>query len=209
MEELEEPLIALGLVASREEVEALMKTVDDDGEIVFEEFLDLVSGATNAGQGGQSNLIQNFFKKMMDGKFPAFTNQKLAFSLNVSQYRRQRILDSIMGETVPKRKLGKKIREGFEGWLEMDKAEKMLEGGDPEDVSFDDIAGADDGANTRTGFPKHKNIIKTDASLLIKPRTVNIQGLHKRWTCIMQAEKEIKQKQKKRNTQQVNKSRWK
>ena len=46
MEELEEPLIALGLVSGREEVQALMKNVDEDGEIIFEEFLNLVSGAS-------------------------------------------------------------------------------------------------------------------------------------------------------------------
>jgi Ca2+-binding EF-hand superfamily protein len=54
VEELEEPLIALGLVQSREEVEALMKNVDDDGEIIFEEFLNLVSSSKG---GTSSNLI--------------------------------------------------------------------------------------------------------------------------------------------------------
>ena len=48
-----------------------MKNVDDDGEIVFDEFLNLVSSSKG---GKSSNLIQDFFKKMMDGKFPAFTN---------------------------------------------------------------------------------------------------------------------------------------
>ncbi len=54
VEELEEPLIALGLVQSRKEVEALMKNVDDDGEIVFDEFLNLVSSSKG---GKSSNLI--------------------------------------------------------------------------------------------------------------------------------------------------------
>lgn len=59
-----------------------------------------------------------------------------------------------MGETNNKRKEGKKIREGFEGWLKMDKREKMAaRGEDPEDISFDDIPNDDNGVNTRTGFP--------------------------------------------------------
>ena len=51
MEELEEPLLAFGLVDNREEVIALMSYVDDDLEITFPEFLSLISGA----KGDKSN----------------------------------------------------------------------------------------------------------------------------------------------------------
>ena len=44
MDELEDPLIALGLVDTREEVEEMVMEADDDGEIEFEEFLTLVKG---------------------------------------------------------------------------------------------------------------------------------------------------------------------
>ena len=47
--------------------------MDEDGEIIFEEFLQMVSGAKGGNSGG-GNQIQNFFKQMMDGKYPAFTN---------------------------------------------------------------------------------------------------------------------------------------
>ena len=47
VEELEEPLLALGLVGSREEVVALMSKVDKDNQITFEEFLALMSSAKN------------------------------------------------------------------------------------------------------------------------------------------------------------------
>lgn len=46
IEELEDPLIALGLVNNRDEVEKIMKEVDDDGtqEIEFKEFLKIMRG---------------------------------------------------------------------------------------------------------------------------------------------------------------------
>jgi len=55
VEELEEPLIALGLATCRDDVKKLMVKVDEDGEITFEEFLDLVSGINSSNSGG--NLI--------------------------------------------------------------------------------------------------------------------------------------------------------
>lgn len=45
VEELEDPLIALGLVQDRQQVEDIINRVDDDktGEIEFEEFLKIIS----------------------------------------------------------------------------------------------------------------------------------------------------------------------
>ena len=82
-----------------------------------------------------------------------------------------------MGDTISKRKLGKKIREGFEGWLEMDKREKMLQGEEQNDSSLElelDELPDVDGCNTRTGFPKYKSVLKSDCNLLVKPRTVKL-----------------------------------
>jgi len=45
VEELEEPLIALGLVSGRQEVVTLMSKVDEDNQITFPEFLTLMSSA--------------------------------------------------------------------------------------------------------------------------------------------------------------------
>ena len=44
VEELEDPLIALGLVDSRKQVENMVYSIDDDGNIEFDEFLKLVKG---------------------------------------------------------------------------------------------------------------------------------------------------------------------
>ena len=74
MDELEDPLIALGLVSSREQVDAMVKEIDDDDNIEFEEFLTLVKGGkktakkmtkhmTEEGQ-QDSDIIFDFFKKL-------------------------------------------------------------------------------------------------------------------------------------------------
>ena len=44
VEELEDPLIALGLADSRKQVENIVYSIDDDGNIEFDEFLKLVKG---------------------------------------------------------------------------------------------------------------------------------------------------------------------
>jgi len=100
---------------------------------------------------------------MMDGSLPEFNNPKIAFSLNVSYYRRKRILDSIWSKDPEKKKKGKKVRDAFDSWLKMDKRLKMFaKGEDPDDISFDDLQNDESGANTRTGFPAYKRVIKND-----------------------------------------------
>ena len=50
VDELEDPLIALGLVDSRTQVEQMVHEIDDDGNIEFEEFLKLVKGGKKTKQ---------------------------------------------------------------------------------------------------------------------------------------------------------------
>ncbi len=50
MDELEDPLIALGLVDNRQQVQSIVRMVDDDGSemIEFPEFLSIIKGGSNA-----------------------------------------------------------------------------------------------------------------------------------------------------------------
>jgi hypothetical protein len=74
VDELEDPLIALGLVNDRAQVEKMVLEIDDDANIEFEEFLQLVKGKNkqkampSAGK-TDSDLLFDFFKKL--------TNQEL------------------------------------------------------------------------------------------------------------------------------------
>lgn len=50
MDELEDPLIALGLVENRQQVQEIVDLVDEDGsnQIEFGEFLSIIKGGSNA-----------------------------------------------------------------------------------------------------------------------------------------------------------------
>lgn len=50
VEELEDPLIALGLVDNRQQVQQIVELVDEDGSgvIEFGEFLSIIKGGSNA-----------------------------------------------------------------------------------------------------------------------------------------------------------------
>lgn len=63
VEELEDPLIALGLAQSHEEVEKLVTAVDDDGSghIEFKEFLTIMSSVKNDDESERSPIFV-FFK---------------------------------------------------------------------------------------------------------------------------------------------------
>lgn len=61
VDELEDPLIAMGIVDNREQVQKLVTAVDEDGsgEIEFEEFLSIIKGTS--GQDENSKAIKDFF----------------------------------------------------------------------------------------------------------------------------------------------------
>ena len=70
VEELEDPLIALGLAQSHEEVENLVKAVDDDksGHIEFKEFLSIMSSVKND-EDSEKSPIFVFFKSRKEMKY--------------------------------------------------------------------------------------------------------------------------------------------
>ena len=68
LDELEEPLIGLGIANTREEVEEMINQVDEDGEIEFEEFLEIVKGG---GNNSGTNKITEFFKDLISGQLNA------------------------------------------------------------------------------------------------------------------------------------------
>lgn len=68
VEEISGPLIGLGLVNSFEEVENLVKMVDEDGSgmIEFSEFLGIV---LNKNGDANASIITNFFKDLTNGRY--------------------------------------------------------------------------------------------------------------------------------------------
>ena len=83
IEELEEPLIGLGVAANRGKISLMFDALDADssGDISFEEFLRLLKG------GRGDNTISKFFKEMISGKLKEDL-EDMPFRLLVSAYRR-------------------------------------------------------------------------------------------------------------------------
>ena len=74
LEELEDPLIGLGFAPNRQDVEDMIREVDEDMDIEFPEFLAIIKnskGGSGGGGGGQaasgSSDINDFFKQMTAG----------------------------------------------------------------------------------------------------------------------------------------------
>ena len=94
LDELEWPLIGLGLADTREEVEDLILSVDDDGDIEFPEFLNIIIG-TDVESNEKTEKLKNFFKDMSKGKLG---KKDVSFNITVQDIRRQHMMAAIMGE---------------------------------------------------------------------------------------------------------------
>lgn len=111
VDELYEPLLALGLVESRQEVQELVNKVDSDcsGIIEFEEFLNVLKNAKTTN--GGNTLIQ-FFKDLTDGKI--FGNfQDLPFQLLLSGRRRELMMQSYLAKSNGTKEKGYKVLNAF------------------------------------------------------------------------------------------------
>ena len=88
VDELEDPLIALGLLDTRQQVQSMVDAVDEDGEIEFQEFLKLVKGggkAQSASDNGDADVIFNFFQKLTNGELQSSKEMKIGFGVYYSQ----------------------------------------------------------------------------------------------------------------------------
>ncbi|CAG9328545.1 unnamed protein product [Blepharisma stoltei] len=111
IDELYEPLLALGLVESKEDVQYLVNMVDIDksGLIEFEEFIKILTAAK--GNQGENLLVQ-FFKDLVNGRI--FQEYKdLPFKLLISNRRREIMLQSYMGTTNSEKEKGFRILTAF------------------------------------------------------------------------------------------------
>lgn len=91
IDELLDPLVALGLAETREEVQQLFDIVDTDksNKIEFDEFLAILKC------GDAAAPIAEFFKEMARGSLLPHSHD-LPFNLVVSNYRRKLLMDGIL-----------------------------------------------------------------------------------------------------------------
>ena len=136
VEQLEDPFIAFGLSENRDEVADLIKRtfllivavdLDGSGTIQFNQFLQIMVSNKKSEKGVPQKVVQNagssaisdFFKsktifdlELTEGKLDDY-DPSMNFRLNVSQYRRKRLLESIMSGDKQKKEKGAKIMQNF------------------------------------------------------------------------------------------------
>ena len=114
VDELLEPLIALGLAENRAQVQSLFDLVDTDksGKIEFEEFLAILK----IGE-GNSPMVE-LFREMTRGKLIEDANV-LPFNLVVSSYRRRMLMGAIMSEDPAEKSKGEKIFKAYSKQLDL------------------------------------------------------------------------------------------
>ncbi|CAI2375598.1 unnamed protein product [Moneuplotes crassus] len=144
VEELEDPLIALGLVNDRQQVEDIIRKVDDDdtGEIEFEEFLKIISLGRRRSGGEEIEQFQtkkdkevanndcidaivNCFRDLTDGKYKK-NDLEIPFQLFISDYRRKQLLNAMMSKDKNEKKVGEGIMNCFKNQLTQSKTRKRL-----------------------------------------------------------------------------------
>lgn len=116
IDELEDPLIGLGLAENREEVMEMIAAVDEDGSnmIEFGEFLAIIKGSAGSGATEKAAKINKFFKDMTTGKL---ASEGISFKMSVQKMRRDYLKDALMGDDQSKQEFGKKILKNIEKQL--------------------------------------------------------------------------------------------
>mmetsp|Transcript_26981 Transcript_26981/g.31090 ORF Transcript_26981/g.31090 Transcript_26981/m.31090 type:complete len:257 (+) Transcript_26981:46-816(+) len=121
IEELEEPLIALGLAETKEQVMRIIEEVDDDGSgtIEFEEFLSIIKNK----HGKEHSPMYDLFQNMMRGNLEGVDNT-LPFKMVYTNYRRRKMIDALMSDDSSKRVEGGKVLKAYKRQLYVKKKEE-------------------------------------------------------------------------------------
>ncbi|RLO11686.1 hypothetical protein DYB28_014734 [Aphanomyces astaci] len=108
LNELEDPLVSVGLARCRLDVRQLIQTVDDsdNGEVNFDEFLSMMRGQTNVG------TTKHFFSvDLQEGKLGDMT---LPFPILITAYRRRMLLNAHMAPLECDRSQGHSVLTALE-----------------------------------------------------------------------------------------------
>lgn len=124
LNELYEPLLALGLVETKKEVKLMMDKVDTNGSGVIEysEFLKILKQSSS-----EDNTLINFFKNLSK---PGFLKESkdLSFNLIFSSRRREIMMQAYLGKSIQAKDQGKRILYAFASYLkEKEKNQNKIE----------------------------------------------------------------------------------
>ncbi|CAG9324728.1 unnamed protein product [Blepharisma stoltei] len=151
--ELEDPLIALGIAETRQQVEEMVKSVDFDGSgsIEFEEFLTILRGSKG------NAAIANFFKGLIEGTLIKDA-KTLPLKLVVSAYRRKMLMDALMAKETNKKEKGERVMKAFS---------RQINNNRRRDTNLEGV-----GADLRVGFPKLPRIIEDSGTPIEKIKEI-------------------------------------
>ena len=123
VDELEEPLISIGLVSSKQDLEEMINKYDSsgDGEIDFQEFVKMVMTKE---EGGQSNAMLKLFEAFSEGKLG---DPLLPFSTLVHMYSREKLFSAVMAENEDEKSEGQKVLKARTQRIEAREFEKSME----------------------------------------------------------------------------------
>lgn len=123
-DQLEEPFISLGLAYSRDEVDDLIKTVDDDGsgKIEFDEFLRIIHNKSKKKAKGNEK-ITNFFKNLANNNISSKESDLHHFSFKTVMgiLRRNNLLKTFLSKNDSEKGEGEKILKAYSSLLDTTK----------------------------------------------------------------------------------------
>lgn len=122
-EQLEEPFISLGLAYSKEEVDKLIESVDDDGsgKIEFDEFLRIIHNKSKKKAKGNEK-ITNFFKDLASNNISHESDlNHFSFKTIMRILRRDNLLKAFKPKTDSEKMEGEKILKAYSNLLDKKK----------------------------------------------------------------------------------------
>ena len=120
VDQLEEPFISLGLAYTRDEINNLISSVDDDGSgrIEFGEFLRIIHNKSKLKTQG-NNKITSFFKQLANDKLGGNSDLKhFSFKTIMDIMRRKNLLKAFLSKNPEEKKEGEKVLKAYSEMLQ-------------------------------------------------------------------------------------------
>ena len=120
VDQLEEPFISLGLAYTRDEINNLIASVDDDGSgrIEFGEFLRIIHNKSKLKTQGNKK-ITSFFKQLASDKLGGDSDLKhFSFKTIMDIMRRKNLLKAFLSKNPEEKKEGEKVLKAYSEMLQ-------------------------------------------------------------------------------------------
>lgn len=120
VEQLKEPFISLGLASSKDDVNELINSVDDDGSgrIEFDEFLRIIHNKSKKKDKGNEK-ITTFFKNLANNNVSKEHNlEEFSFKTSMNILRRDNLLKAFLGSNDQEKQEGIKMLKSYSSLLD-------------------------------------------------------------------------------------------